>query len=476
MKNYARRIFKLLIAFIVAYLLVLSSACTQAKISPNPNLYTGVYQYESDPTSYLTVFERDGRILARSEYAFVELKMNAEHSFEFKEWGLTGKFSNLEDSKFQSYVEKVDEKQSQYNRIEAEPTLAFLYDGNAKFTDLSSKSNSRCSDDYPLHALADNSKHPGKIEKLVKKLTLDRFGLQKQDSLLIFKDNKLLVEEYFKFWTRNDPHQVESISKSITSLLVGSLITEGKLADVNTPIATLLPEYAHLLTGKKSKITLANFLNMSAGLEWDEWSVPYTDPSNIRILEAESDDSVAFTLQRSMTNKPGEHFSYSGGYVSVVGSVIAAVTTLPTAADYAITSALEELCLKNSFWSKQKDGITNTAGGLRMRPIDMLKVGQLMLNEGMWQDKRVIDRQWILDSMDPASNPYNDTYGYFWWHKEYEVGGKTYKAVLASGWGGQEIVIVKALNLVVVKTATNFAGRPKISEMMSSYILPAFVE
>lgn len=189
--------------------------------------------------------------------------------------------------------------------------------------------------------MADNSKKPEKIEKLIKQIKSDRDYWGKQDSLLIYKDNKLLVEEYFNGYTRSDPHQIFSVSKSITSLLVGSLITEGKLADVNAPMVNYLPQYAHLLTGEKSKITLANFLNMSAGLEWNEWNVPYSDPTNTRVAEMESDDAVAFTLKRRLTNKPGEYFSYSGGYVSVVGGVIDTATQLPTVADYARDSALK---------------------------------------------------------------------------------------------------------------------------------------
>ena len=178
----------------------------------------------------------------------------------------------------------------------------------------------------------------------------------------------------------------------------------------------------------------------------------------------------------SLTNKPGEHFSYSGGYVSVVGGVIDTATKQATVADYARTSALKSLCFKNSYWSKQNDGKTNTAGGVMMRPIDMLKIGQLMLNEGKWQGKQIIDEQWVIDSMDPATNPYNNTYGYFWWHENYTVGEKTYPAVLASGWGGQEIVIIKDLNLVVVKTASNYNASSQLPIIMRRFILPAFVE
>lgn len=474
MKHYFKRLPNIAMMLGSVFLLALSSACTQIKSDNNP--YTGVYQSESDPTINFIVREQAGKVIIRTIYGAEELDLNDAHRFTFKAWGVTGQFSDIKDTKFQKYVEEISGHKYQYKRVQATPSLAFIYNSDTTFTDFSSATKERCSDDYPLHSLAKNSQHPEKIEKLIKQIKSDRYAWEKQDSLLIYKDNKLLVEEYFNAYTRSDSHQIQSVSKSITSLLLGSVMTEGKLTDVNAPIVNYLPQYAHLLTAEKSKITLTHFLNMSAGLEWNEWDVSYYDPANVRSAEVESDDAIAFTLQRRLINKPGEHFSYSGGYVSVVGGVIDTATKLPTVADYARKSGLNALCFKNSFWKQQNDGKSNTAGGVIMRPLDMLKIGQLMLDEGRWQGKQVIDKQWVIDSMDPASNPYNDSYGYFWWHEKYPVGEKTYSAVVANGWGGQDIVIIKELNLVVVKTASNYDRNDKMSEMLKGFIIPAFVE
>lgn len=111
-----------------------------------------------------------------------------------------------------------------------------------------------------------------------------------------------------------------------------------------------------------------------------------------------------------------------------------------------------------------------------MRPLDMLKIGQLMLDEGERKGKHIIDKQWVIDSMDSNINPNYDLYGYYWWRDSYYVKGTLYPAVFASGFAGQEIVIIKDLNLVVVKTASNYEMSSKISEMLKGFILPAFVE
>ena len=354
----------------------------------------------------------------------------------------------------------------------------YLYKNDFGATDFSQIDDVHCLDNYPLQSLVEHSKQPEKIEALIRQIKSKRPEWGDQDSLLIYRDGKLLVEEYFNGTTRKVPHQIQSVSKSLTSLLIGALITEGKIADVNVPIVTYLPEYKHLLTGEKAKITLANFMDMAAGIEWNEWNLPYTDPANVRNKELKSDDAVAFILSLPLIDEPGKVFTYSGGYVSVVGSVISHVSKQSTAADYARNGPLKALCFKNASWSKQKDGKTNTATGAMMRPIDMLKIGQLMLNSGQWQGQQLIDKQWIEDSLNRSINTYNIRYGYFWWYDKVfvEDNVEIYQYVNASGWGGQEIVIVNALDLVVVTTASNFGSPSNVNKMLKNFIIPAFVD
>ena len=455
-------------------LLLLISSCIQLE-AKSP--YVGTYELENDPAIAFYIFERDGKLYERNVWGMGELNVNDDHSYVINAWGVTGDFSQMKQSQFQTIILQYQEKESRYNRIEQQPSLAFLYSINPTFTNFSHPDQQACIDDYPLHSLTENSENPEEIERLIRNIQSDHLSWGLQDSLLIYKDNKLLVEEYFDGWKRNDPHQIQSVSKSLTSLLVGSLITEGKLDSADKPLGDYLPQYQYLLTGEKSKITLTNLLNMSAGLEWNEWTVAYSNPKNTRYAEMESDDSVAFTLQRPLTHEPGRHFSYSGGYVSVVGAVVETAAKKSTAATYAQDSLSKHLCFKNAYWSKQNDGKTNTAGGAMMRPMDMLKIGQLMLDDGVWQGKQIIGKQWIRDSMDRTHNPYSYAqYGYLWWYGSYiDAAGKIYSGVLARGWGGQEIAIIKELDLVVVNTASSYEMESKLDEMIHNFILPAFL-
>ena len=482
--NRFRQIYKpLFFAINTICIVLLLSACSQssnnqASTAPSVNdAYIGMYQSISDTTNNFFITERNNKVYARNAWVLAELKISELHRFELAQWNLIGQFGELENGKFQLYTETINGQKFQFKRISIEQSnSSYVFEKKKSLTKFSQTDALNCSDDYPLHSLAENSNKPDKIEKLIKQIESDRYSWDKQDSLLIFKDNKLLVEEYFNGWQRDEPHALHSVSKSLTSLLVGSLITEGKIANVNMPITAYLPQYQHLLAGDKSTITLANFMNMSAGIEWNEWDVPYTDPNNISKAGFVSDDSIAFTLKRPMAHKPGEYFSYSGGYVSVVGGVIDTASEQETAADYARISLLKALCFKDAYWGKQYDGRTSTAGGAIMRPIDMLKIGQLMLDDGVWQGKQLLNKQWVEDSLNANINPNNNQYGYFWWHDVSVVNGDIYTVVKAEGWGGQEIIIIKELNLVVVITASNYETRGKGREMLNRFIIPAFVE
>lgn len=466
----------LLASFIMSGCALNNTKPTKEQVSLSS--YTGAYQAKWDDSYNVFVIERDDKLYLQTTWELIELEINDEYAFKIDRWNMSAQFSDFENGKFQGATGTVNGQSYDYKRLNIDTQhSAFLYEKEGA-TDFSQTENESCRDNYSLQPLSENSKKPEKIEELIKQIKSERYGWAEQDSLLIYQDGKLLIEEYFNGYTRNDPHQIQSVSKSLTSLLVGGLITEGKIADVNAPIALYLPEYKHLLTGDKAKITLANFMDMAAGIEWDEWSVPYTDPANIRSKEMESDDGVAFVLSLPMKHEPGKDFSYSGGYVSVVGSVISNLSKQPTAADYAKNGPLKALCFNNAYWFKQKDGKTNTAGGGMMRPIDMLKVGQLMLDDGQWQGKQLIDKQWVADSLDRTINTYNSKYGYFWWHDDAFVldNVKNYPYVHASGWGGQEIAIIKELDLVVVTTASNFESSGRVNEMLRNFIIPAFVD
>lgn len=314
------------------------------------------------------------------------------------------------------------------------------------------------------------------IYKLIENIENGAYG--EIDSLLILKNGKLVVEQYYNYFGREQAHQMQSVSKSITSLLVGSAIQQGYIGSVDDPITQYLPKYVHLLKNGKEAITIKHLLTMSAGFDWNEQNPPYSDPKNIRMQEATSDDGVSFTLSQPLINQPGEVFTYSGGYVTVIGAILKNATKAERVLDYMTqTSTLKALNFENLLWQKQNDGRINTAGGVMMRPRDLAKIGHLMLSDGVWNDEQLLPENWIKDSFanhTPTEMAALTDYGYFWWGKNYVVDGKTYVQDSAEGWGGQELLIFNELDLAVIMTANNFSPGMPTTSMIERFIIPAF--
>uniref|UniRef100_A0A2A4YX93 Beta-lactamase-related domain-containing protein n=1 Tax=OCS116 cluster bacterium TaxID=2030921 RepID=A0A2A4YX93_9PROT len=317
-------------------------------------------------------------------------------------------------------------------------------------------------------------------EKLIFKLieNIEHGAYGEIDSLLIVKDGKLVVEQYYNYYGRAQAHQMQSVSKSITSLLVGSAIQQGYIKSVDEPIGNYLPKYVHLLKDGKENISIKHLLTMSAGFDWNEQNPPYSDPKNIRMQEAMSEDGVEFTLSRPLINQPGKVFTYSGGYVTVIGAILKNATGAESVLDYLQnTSTLKALNFENLLWQAQTDGRINTAGGVMLRPRDLAKIGQLMLNDGIWDSVELLPKDWVKDSFanhTPTKMKALTDYGYFWWGKDYVVDGKTYSQDSAEGWGGQELLLFADLDLAVIMTANNFNPGIPTTGMIEDFIIPAF--
>ena len=453
-------------------------------VSSELDPYSGIYKIDSDYLTYIYVKQVDGRYFLRTSYGFSEIIIANDGKFKPKDETIDamGVFEDKDNNEFQKQTITYFGVSADYYRVDIpkDQYIATLYDSEMRMSNFSSPQGDLCDDSIesiPLSSVTDKSKH---IDALISEIEIGRNNYNDTDSLLILKEGKLVVEQYFNGWSADEPHTIQSVSKSLTSLLVGSAITEDKLGDVNKTLPELLPGYKNYLNGGKENITLKHLLTMSAGIDWNEWETPYTNPENIRNKEMFSSDSVAFTLKRPIVNELGSTFTYSGGFVSVVGEVVRTATHQPSVSDYAKTGPLSALCFNNAYWFKQKDNRTDVAGGAFLRPRDMAKLGQLVLNDGNWNGLQIVDKSWMSESIEPLIDmpakyaALQAKYGYYWWVKEFIINGQPSSVIFAHGYGGQEIVIVKDLDLVVVKTASNFEKPSPIDTMLIMYIIPAF--
>lgn len=298
-------------------------------------------------------------------------------------------------------------------------------------------------------------------------------------SMLLLQDGDLLIEQYANDWNTNKVNLLRSVTKSLTSLLVGSAIDQGFIGHESDPIALYLPEYAHLLRNGKEEITIRDLLTMSAGLYWDQ-SGDLSSVVNMAEQLFSSSDSVAYTLSQDLISEPGDAFTYSDGYAIVIGEIIKNATHSNSVREYAEKSTLATLGIDFSNWLPVRDGRDGTNFGLSISARDMAKIGQLILDKGLWHQERTLSERWIEESTKSQiylSSDYQwQSYGYCWWGTVLTVNGVDYSIKLADGFGGQYIIVVEDLNLVLTITSDNyyFPYQQVMEDMLTKLVLPAF--
>lgn len=273
-------------------------------------------------------------------------------------------------------------------------------------------------------------------------------------SLLIVRRGRLAVEEYFAGSSRDDVHTQQSVTKSVTSLLVAIAIDEGRIRSVDEPVLGFFPEYSALrgVDARRDALTLEHLLTMRSGLLWIE--EPYAG-SDLQRLNESRGDWVRFVLDRPMREEPGTRWQYNSGGVIVLAGVLRAAAG--DVVDYARRVLFEPLGIRGERWFRAPyDGLPHTGGGLSLRARDMARLGELMLRGGRAGERQVVSARALQDSVRRAAGPIAWPrpvyYGRLWWLFP-PAGPATTDVVTASGAGGQWIFVVPPLELVVVFTA-----------------------
>lgn len=311
-------------------------------------------------------------------------------------------------------------------------------------------------------------------------------------SLLVVRSGKLVVEEYFQGEDerRGQPlgnirfdaatlHDLRSVSKSVTAALVGIAVASGAIADVEAPVLSYFPELKDLQTPDRLRIRLRHVLSMSSGLEWDEDSHPYGDPLNSETAMDAASDRVRFVLSRPIAAPPGEKFRYSGGDTMLLAAVLERATKMRLD-KYAEKVLFRPLGVERYDWIKYPDGTPIAASGLRLLPRDMAKFGVLYLNRGQWQGVPIVPETWVQASTSVhtkiADRPFGfQNYGYQWWLGTARDDAHT-PWIMAVGYGGQRVMLIPSLDLVMVMTAGMYRSRAQTDitfEILLDGVLPA---
>ncbi|ANF51492.1 serine hydrolase [Chryseobacterium glaciei] len=316
-----------------------------------------------------------------------------------------------------------------------------------------------------------------KIRNLNQKFAENRF--RDITSIVVIKNKKLLIEEYFNNSGRDSLQDTRSVGKSFASALAGIAIKDGHLKNENQTLGEFyrLKEFQHYAP-KKDSVTLKSMLTMSSAFEGNDEDE--NSPGNEENMYP-TDNWVKFTLDVPMTdNKIGNKWSYFTAGVVVAGDILD--QNVPNGLEnYAKEKLFNPLEIKNYKWQYTPQHKISLAGGLKMNALDFAKFGQLYKNNGEWKGKKVIDKAWIKKSFTnyfPENKDF-EGYGYLFWRKVYKVGGKSFEAYQCSGNGGNKIIMFTEIPLVIVITAKAYNkayAHPQSEKIVQEYLLPAVYE
>jgi CubicO group peptidase (beta-lactamase class C family) len=330
-----------------------------------------------------------------------------------------------------------------------------------------------------------------KLESLVHDINLGDYD--NIHSLVIIHNDELILEEYFGGWDRDRLHPCYSVTKSVSSALIGIAIGKGYISGTDAKLLDFFPEYETIgnYDERKESITLEHVLTMTAGFEWDEESTPIIDsdgnpnPENSWGNMFQSEDWIKHVLDLPLATDPGTEFVYNTGCSHLLSGILYNTTGL-TAEEFAEETLFSALGITEWDFRKDPMGLNTTGSGLALHPTNMAMFGYLYLNRGMINGVQVVPESWVEASVDrniavEVDSSGMNEYGYQWWliSENYPVydlenfGDMYY----AAGYGGQYIAVIPKINMVAVITADDVEQpvRPFVRVLLLG-VLPAVEE
>ncbi len=457
----------------VLFLTMLGAGCSVDKEkSQYENLtdYEGRYEYSNPDSLILAASNLDTTLYAIIDDARYPLKYISKDTFEtpqkspliFQRNEKDEVISYQTDGKNFMLLGKAIEKQDWFPRRELyhrEQTYQYQIPGEK-------------GDGLQVGDLRNTFKYPEAVINMVKETIKGEF--RDVHSILIWKDGKLVLEEYFYGYSADRPHQLRSASKSFIGTLMGIAIDQGKIKNENE---LLLPLFKHeyvIIANRdvrKEKITIKDFLTYRHGMDCNDED-PNTAGNEQKLLK--SSDWVKFTLDLPMIQEPGIKSSYCTGCAQTIGRLVEIVADTPLVA-YAGKNLFDPMGITNYKWRFKPDTSSiSTFNQMYLRPRDILKLAIMYHDNGKWQGQQIVSGEWIRKTFEKD----DVEFGYLWRHKYFDVGGKRYNSYLATGNGGQKINIWPELDMITVFTGGNYNsylyGRATPpNEMIPNYILKA---
>jgi len=312
-----------------------------------------------------------------------------------------------------------------------------------------------------------------RVDAMWQHVTAGRYG--SIQGLLVVRHGYLAVERYAN-WPRAQVHTMQSVTKSVTSLLFGiATATAGDTAILDRPVLDLFSRYASVsnVDDRKRALTVRHLLTMRTGMDF--WEQPYAG-SPLDELNRSAGDWTKLVLDRPMADIPGTGWAYNSGAAILIGSAIRELVG-ESADAFARHALFAPIGVTGETWVRSPfDGLPHCGGGLYLKPLDLARVGYLVLRHGAWGDRQVVPRAWLDASTQAVTkgapvffSEFGSGYGRFWWLFPTHRGGGDDGIIAASGSGGQWLFVVPSLDLVVAIVASNGDGL----DLLYDDLLPA---
>jgi CubicO group peptidase (beta-lactamase class C family) len=293
-------------------------------------------------------------------------------------------------------------------------------------------------------------------------------------AVVVVRSGRLVLERYFSgedmrvgrasvrtvAFNADTLHDLRSVTKSVVGLLYGIALAQGTVPPPEAPLFASFPDYADLARAPgRDRLTLHHVLSMTMGTDWNE-ELPYTDPTNSEIMMEAASDRYRFILERGLVDPPGSRWTYNGGATALLGRIIANGFG-GSLADFARKTLFDPLGIEGSEWVADKNGESYAPFGLRLKPRDLARIGQLLLNRGAWDGRPVVPAGWIERVLTPVvSCDEQRRFGYHWYIGDFAFKGtprdRLERWYGAFGRGGQRLFVMPGLDLVVAINAGNY--------------------
>jgi CubicO group peptidase (beta-lactamase class C family) len=335
-------------------------------------------------------------------------------------------------------------------------------------------------DGWPTGTLDQAGMDRAALERLIQTILdmpMDGVDTAQVHGLLIARHGRLVLEEYFHGEHRDKLHETRSASKSLTATIVGAAMHAGAPLTLSTPVYQIMNggAFSAGLDTLKRSMTLEHLLTMSSGFFCDDANPDA--PGNEQTLENQTDDPDfhRYTMAVPMAFAPGDTAIYCSANANLALGVTGRATgEWPL---YTFERLLgSPLKIRHYGWRLDPAGSPYGGGGVQFLPRDFMKLGQLMLDGGTWEGRRILSRDFVARASAPLYPLGSRRYGYLWWTIAYPYRDRTMQTFAALGAGGQVVVVVPELDLVIASYGANYSSRGYrwvSNEVIPRFILPA---